>query len=118
MSPSETSYKDGFLEYPIEALEYYRKNAVETVVCEEKHMGSRAVVVVCRDEATAARRFGVTGEGTGICLTRTGRRFLDDAATEAEFLSIVRQAVDGAGGDDRFGGDWVVLDGGLMAWSV
>jgi protein phosphatase len=42
------------------ALEYYRKNNVEAVVCEEKHTGSRAVVVVCRDEATAKVRFGVS----------------------------------------------------------
>ena len=36
---------------------------VPRVVCEQKHMGSRAVVIVCRDEEAARRRFGVTGEG-------------------------------------------------------
>src|SRR5258708_25494733 len=89
MSPSETSYRDGFLEYPIEALEYYRKNRVETVVCEEKHMGSRAVVVVCRDEATAKARFGGEGEGTGIIYNRTGRRvFSHRAPQRAAFARV------------------------------
>jgi hypothetical protein len=30
----------------------------EQVVCEEKHMGSRAVVIVCRDAESAQTRFG------------------------------------------------------------
>jgi protein phosphatase len=118
MSPSETSYKDGFLEYPIEALEYYRKNAVETVVCEEKHMGSRAVVVVCRDEATAKARFGVEGEGAGIIYTRTGRRFFSDCELERAVLNRLISALTSAGFWERFRSDWFCLDCELMPWSV
>ena len=118
MSPSETSYKDGFLEYPIEALEYYRKNAVETVVCEEKHMGSRAVVVVCRDEATAKARFGVDGEGTGIIYTRTGRRFFSDCELERAVLNRLISALTSAGFWERFQSDWFCFDCELMPWSV
>lgn len=36
-------------------------------------MGSRAVVMVCRDEDVSRRRFGVVGEGVGIVYTRGGR---------------------------------------------
>src|SRR5690606_3815619 len=72
MSPSETSREPGFLEHPAEAFGYYRHEGVPRVVCEEKHMGSRAVVIVCRDEDAARRRFGVVGEGIGIVYTRTG----------------------------------------------
>jgi protein phosphatase len=118
MSPSETSYKDGFLEYPIEALEYYRKNAVETVVCEEKHMGSRAVVVVCRDEATAKARFGVEGEGTGIIYTRTGRRFFSDGELERAVSNRLISALTSAGFWEKFQSDWFCLDCELMPWSV
>jgi protein phosphatase len=118
MSPSETSYKDGFLEYPIDALEYYRKNAVETVVCEEKHMGSRAVVVVCRDEATAKARFGVEGEGTGIIYTRTGRRFFSDGELEGAVLNRLITALTSAGFWEKFQSDWFCLDCELMPWSV
>jgi hypothetical protein len=53
MSPSETSRLPGLLEHPAEAFTYYRAHGIPKVVCEEKHMGSRAVVVVCRDEAAA-----------------------------------------------------------------
>ena len=77
MSPCETSNQDGLLEYPSEAFSYYESHGVSHVVCEEKHMGSRAVVIVCRDEQAAQQRFGIVGE-TGVVLTRTGRRFFND----------------------------------------
>ncbi|HEY0007955.1 MAG TPA: polynucleotide kinase-phosphatase, partial [Tepidisphaeraceae bacterium] len=70
MSPTEASALPGLLEHPAEAFSYFRKQGVETVVCQEKQMGSRAVVVVCRDEAAVAKRFGV-GAGYGIIFTRT-----------------------------------------------
>ena len=77
MSPTETSHEPGLLEHPAEAFAYFRREGVPTVICEEKHMGSRAVVILCRDEEVARKRFGVVGEGIGVCLTRTGRRFFD-----------------------------------------
>src|SRR5690606_39274892 len=82
MSPSETSAQEGYLEHPAEALRFYRTRGVEAVVCEEKHMGSRAVVVVCRDAEAAARRFGVETGEAGVVYTRTGRRFFEDRDVE------------------------------------
>ena len=49
----ETSHAPGLLEHPAEAFAYFRAHGVPKVVCEEKHMGSRAVVIVCRDEDAA-----------------------------------------------------------------
>jgi protein phosphatase len=72
VSPSETTTEPGLLEHPAEAFAYYRHEGVPHVVCEEKHMGSRAVVVCCRDEDAARRRFGIVDEGFGVCYTRTG----------------------------------------------
>ena len=59
MSPSETTKLPGLLEHPQEALAYYRHEGVPHVVCEQKHMGSRAVVILCRGEDVSVRRFGV-----------------------------------------------------------
>ena len=55
MSPSETSSRADYLEYPTEAFEYFRKNGIAKVICEQKHMGSRAVVVVCRARRNGSR---------------------------------------------------------------
>jgi protein phosphatase len=118
MSPSATSAEPGLLEHPAEAFAYYRHEGVPRVVCQEKHMGSRAVVVVCRDEEAARRRFGVEGEGIGIVYTRTGRRFFDDGALEGEMLSILRDAMESAGVWEALRTEWAVLDCELMPWSA
>lgn len=118
MSPSETTQAPGLLEHPAEAFAYYRRHGVERVVCEQKHMGSRAVVIVCKDEASAEKRFGVHGEGLGICYTRTGRRFFDDAALESELLSRIRAALEVSGFWQQFNTDWACLDGELLPWSA
>ena len=118
MSPCETSKEPGLLEHPAEAFAYYRNEGVQTVVCEEKHMGSRAIVIVCKDEDVARTAFGVTGEGIGICYTRTGRRFFDDAQLEAELLARVRSALDAGNFWETFSTGWVCLDCELMPWSA
>ena len=118
MSPCETSTLDGFLEYPVEAIGYYKSRGVQAVVCEEKHMGSRAVLVICKDEQTAAHRFGITGEGFGICYTRTGRNFFNEPETEHAFLTKVRDGLTRSGFWEKHQTDWVCLDAELMPWSV
>src|SRR5438309_303143 len=118
MSLTETTEKPGLLEHPAEAFAYFRREGVPRVVCEEKHMGSRAVVIVCRNEDAVRRRFGIVEEGVGICYTRTGRRFFDDAKIEKEFLEKVRGAVDAAGFWQQFETDWICLDAELMPWSA
>ena len=117
MSPCATSTEPGLLEHPREAFNYFLSEGVGRVVCQRKHMGSRAVVIVCRDEAVAARRFGVSGE-SGIVYTRTGRRFFDDPATEAQLLEILRQRVTAAGLWDELQSDWFCIDCELMPWSA
>jgi len=118
MSPCETSRAPGLLEHPAEAFAYFRHAGVPRVICEEKHMGSRAVVIVCRDENAARKHFGVTSEGIGICYTRTGRRFFDDTELETRFLERVRVAATDAGFWDEFKTDWICLDCELMPWSA
>jgi protein phosphatase len=118
MSPCETSKEAGRLEHPAEAFAYYREAGVARVVCEQKHMGSRAVVIVCRNEHVARARFGVIGEGLGICYTRTGRRFFDNVQLETELLERVRIALEQTNFWEKFSTDWVCLDCELMPWSV
>jgi protein phosphatase len=117
-APCETSRRPDVLEHPAEAFSHYREAGVPAVVCEEKHMGSRAVLVVCRGGDAARRRFGVTGGEIGCCYTRTGRPFLDDPALAAALLGQVRDAVEAAGLFDELHSDWLVLDAELMPWSA
>jgi protein phosphatase len=118
MSPCETSRAEGMLEHPAEAFAYYRSEGVPQVVCEEKHMGSRAVVIACRDERDARDRFGMTAGELGIVYTRTGRRFFNDADLERRFLDRVREALSAADLWGRLDTTWAVLDCELMPWSA
>ncbi|MDL2288905.1 polynucleotide kinase-phosphatase [Oscillospiraceae bacterium OttesenSCG-928-F05] len=118
MSPCETSKLDGFLEHPLEAFDYYKKNGIQQVVCEQKHMGSRAVIVLCRNAETAQSRFGINDGTVGLIYTRTGRHFFDDGETEQALLARLCGALDASGFWKDFDTDWVCLDTELMPWSA
>ncbi|MEV8030788.1 polynucleotide kinase-phosphatase [Streptomyces sp. NPDC086182] len=125
MAPTATSHVEArggaadehFLEHPAEAFAQYQEDGVARVVCEEKHMGSRAVALVCRDADAARERFGVDGP-TGSLYTRTGRPFFDDASVTEEILGRVRAAATEIGLWEELDTDWVLLDAELMPWSL
>jgi hypothetical protein len=105
MAPCSTSTVDGYLEHPEQAFADYRAGGVERVVCEEKHMGSRAVVLVTR-------------EGDGAVYTRTGRPFFPDPALNAALLARVSTAIGKAGLWDELGTGCLLLDTELLPWSA
>ncbi len=106
------------LEHPNEAFTFYRNRGVGKLICEEKHMGSRAIVIVCKNNEAARKRFGITGDEIGICYTRTGRSFFNKPEIEQEFLARVSQAVSKAGLWEEFSTDWFCFDSELMPWSA
>ncbi len=118
MSPCETSNEPGLLEHPAEAFAYYRSQGAPQVISEVKHMGSRAVVVVCRDEQAARERFGVHEGEIGIVYTRTGRRFFNEVELERQFLDRLRTALTAADLWTTLATTWVCLDCELMPWSA
>lgn len=118
MSPCETSQEQGLLEHPTEAFSYFRSQGVPQVVCQEKHMGSRAVVVICRDEEAAQQRFGITDGEMGIVYTRTGRRFFNDVDLESRFLDRLRTAMTAARFWEECDTSWACFDCELMPWSA
>lgn len=117
MSPVATSTRPDLLEHPDEAFAAYAEWGVPEVICQEKHMGSRAVVLVCRDAAAAQRRFGAEPGCTGAVYTRTGRAFFPRAATE-QLLDRARAALETAGLWDELSTDWMLWDTELLPWSA
>ena len=118
MSPCETSKLGDHLEYPTEAFDYYKTRGIGKVVCEQKHMGSRAVIVLCKDAESAARRFKVNDGSFGIIYTRTGRHFFDDAELQNAILARLQTVLTASGFWNAFATDWVCLDTELMPWSA
>jgi protein phosphatase len=115
MSPVATSPLQGVLEHPTQAFEAYKGQGVTELVCEEKHMGSRAVVLLTRDDDVAEKRFGLAGRGA--VHTRTGRSFFDAELTD-EFLLRLRAVVEEVGLFDELDSSWLLLDAELLPWSA
>ncbi|MCL8252346.1 polynucleotide kinase-phosphatase [Aeromicrobium fastidiosum] len=104
MSPVDSSTREGLLEHPDEAFDHYARRSVTRVVCEEKHMGSRAVVHVRAD-------------GTGVVHSRTGRAFFAPARQDAVLARIAR-AASAAGLWDELGATWLLLDTEILPWTA
>lgn len=120
MSPCQTSKMEDYLERPEEALTYYRDNGVDRVILEEKHMGSRAIVIVCDGAEAAKKKFGDSSGDIGVIYTRTGRAFFGayDKHIERELLERVRRASEQAGLFKQFNTSWIIFDCELMPWSA
>ena len=118
MAPVATSGRPDCLEHPDEAFSYFRKAGIDEVVCQEKHMGSRAVLVIARDAAAAAERFGISNDDAGMIVTRTGRPFFSASDVAGTLLDRFRAAADAAGTWDSLGTDWLVVDAEMLPWTA
>jgi protein phosphatase len=116
MSPPAAASSGDLLEHPRDAFAAYRSAEVAQVVAQEKHMGSRAVVIACRDTEAGARQFGVAG--SGVIYTRTGRAFFADPVLADQVLDRIRAAISAAGLWTELDTDWLVLDAELLPWSA
>lgn len=115
MSPVESSSGE-FLEHPDQAFDYYRKQGVTELVVETKHMGSRALALVCRDPEVAARRFGVEDGHSGHVWSRSGRAFFDDDQRRAVVSALATAASRSL--FDELRSDWLLLDAEIMPWNT
>ncbi|WNJ18734.1 polynucleotide kinase-phosphatase [Pontibacter sp. G13] len=118
MSPPESSELPDILEHPTEAFKYYLDQGIEEVMCEEKHMGSRAVAVICQRDEVAMTRFGLPSPAAGVVYSRSGRKFFETEELERELLLRMRASIDQAGLWDEHQTDWICLDMELLPWST
>ncbi|GAA4510316.1 polynucleotide kinase-phosphatase [Brevibacterium yomogidense] len=145
MAPAPTSHEEGYLEHPRTAFGYYAKRGLR-VICEEKHMGSRAVALLVRPGAhvtapawapqhtEADTRPGAApypdtsavteaeadtgGVLSSYVYTRTGRAFFADEEASARFAHGAAVIAEVAGLFDRLDSDWVLLDGEILPWNL
>ncbi|MEL7471604.1 MAG: polynucleotide kinase-phosphatase [Pseudomonadota bacterium] len=118
MAACPTAPDGPYLEHPVQALDWFAERGVTELVAEEKHMGSRALLIVAKDADAAKARFGTEDGKQGVIYTRTGRPFFKDEAEEAAVISRLALAMDAAGLWADLATDWVLLDGELMPWSA
>ncbi len=113
MSPPTTTKRAGLLEHPDEAFAAYRADGVTEVVVQEKHMGSRAVVLLAKDPG----RFGAPAGWRGVVHTRTGRPFFDHHLSD-QFLAELGEGAERAGLFEELDSSWLLFDAELLPWSL
>lgn len=116
MSPCETAKEPGYLEYPTESFGYYRHAGVPRVVCEEKHMGSRGILILCRDEEAGEKRFDL--KRLGVCYTRTGRPFFEPESFERQIFTRLIDSLTRAGIWEKWQTNWLALDCEILPWNL
>ncbi|MBY0012565.1 polynucleotide kinase-phosphatase [Paenibacillus typhae] len=116
MSPTPSvSADESYLEHPQEAFDYFRSQGVSTMVAEKKHMGSRAVLLLFRDEQAAVSYIGRPALGT--IYSRTGRAFFD-RETEAKVLARLNTDLVQAGYFTRYNTEMLLLDAEIIPWNL
>jgi len=75
-------------------------------------------VVVCRNSAEAKARFGIDDGTSGVCYTRTGRRFFDSDSLQQEFIRRLQETITQADLWEALQTDWLCLDSELMPWNA
>jgi polynucleotide kinase-phosphatase len=116
MSPTPTpSLLVDFLEHPKEAIDYYRSQGIQTLVAEKKHMGSRAILFLCKDKVAGKKYVGA--ETLGFIYTRSGRRFFD-VPTEHKLVLNINNDLHRYGYFDKYNTDFIMLDAEIMPWNL
>ncbi|WP_183602180.1 polynucleotide kinase-phosphatase [Paenibacillus phyllosphaerae] len=115
MSPPAVSEDEAYLEHPREAFAYYRAQGVQTMVAEKKHMGSRAILTIYKDEAAAIPYIGYPSAGS--IYTRTGRAFFPNQM-EHKVLGQLQQDLRTSEYFERYDTDILVLDAEILPWNL
>lgn len=116
MSPTpQTSSLPGYLEHPTEAFNYYKKNGVTQMIAEKKHMGSRAVIFIAKNESITKELLNT--ETLGIITTRTGRAFFD-AQLQQEMVVAIHQELLAKNYFEKFETDFVLMDAEILPWNL
>ncbi|MGM9949122.1 MAG: polynucleotide kinase-phosphatase [Lysinibacillus sp.] len=116
MSPTpQTSASADYLEHPAEAFAYYRKHGVTQMIAEKKHMGSRAVIFIAKDEKVTKQLLNT--DALGVITTRTGRAFFEGNLQQAVLKAIHRELIE-KNYFERFQTDYVLMDAEILPWNL
>lgn len=114
MSPTPTTSElADFLEHPKEAFEYYREKGVSHVVCQKKHMGSRAYITLYKTEEVAKEYTNI--KTLGKILSRNSAPFFKKDVEE----KVVKQLhEDLQPYFEKNQTDFILLDCEIMPWNL
>lgn len=116
MSPTpKPAAEEGYLEHPNEAIAYYRELGITRLIAEKKHMGSRAILLLFKNEDAAEQAIGRRTKG--IIYTRSGRRFFE-SEQELEVVTRLHQSLTSNDYFTSHQTEFVLLDAEILPWNL
>lgn len=116
MSPTpQTSALADYLEHPIEAFHYYKKNGITKMIAEKKHMGSRAVIFIAKNKEVA--RELINSDSLGYITTRTGRAFFEQEQQQRMVAKIHAELL-AKNYFEQFNTTFVLMDAEILPWNL
>lgn len=116
MSPTpKPAAEEGYLEHPNEAIDYYRELGITRLIAEKKHMGSRAILLLFKNEDAAEQAIGRRTKG--IIYTRSGRRFFE-SEQELEVVTRLHQSLTSNDYFTSHQTEFVLLDAEILPWNL
>jgi len=114
MSPTpKTSSLDDFLEHPTEAFDYYKNQGITHVVCQKKHMGSRAYITLFKNKEVGKRYYN--RPSLGSILSRNNAKFFKQ---EEETIVLTKLSEDLQPYFEEMKTDVLVLDTEILPWNL
>ncbi len=110
ISPPTSSNLPGTLEHPAQAFDYYRKKNLIQVAAWACPVGTRVVVVLCRNDAVAQKRFHFVGDSLGTVYTRTGRPFFKEKDENQHLIQKLVKGMELAEVWDTLKTDWLCFE--------
>lgn len=113
--PVPSSKLEDFIEHPNEGFDYYRENGIKKVICQLKHMGSRGLILIGKNEQIMKSKFNL--DGLGEIWSRTGRQLFNDEWRNY-LLNKFKEIIDKSGLWDKLDTEWILFDGEVLPWSI
>lgn len=116
MSPTpQTSALPDYLEHPADAFHYYKKNGIQKLIAQKKHMGSRAVIFIAKNKEVAKEL--INSDSLGYITTRTGRAFFEQKEQQQMVENIHAELV-GKNYFEQFNTNFVLMDAEILPWNL
>jgi hypothetical protein len=116
MSPTpKVSKLDNFLEHPNEAFEYFIENDIKKVVAQKKHMGSRALITLFKNEEIGKKY--INKNKKGFILSRNNIRFFN-IEQEKQYVDRLVEDLTKHNFFEKYDTDLLILDCEILPWNL
>ncbi|MDH4127213.1 MAG: polynucleotide kinase-phosphatase [Spirochaetota bacterium] len=107
--PPEASKFSNLLEHPTDAFNYYFSHGISKIICIEKQIGVKAIIIICKNKETALKYFNIT-DSIGICYNQFGCSLFGSKTIEDDILDNLNEAMESANIWNELNTNWIIME--------